>query len=279
MKTIVITGATSGIGLAVLKSALQKGYHVIGIGRSQEKMDRIQNELHTEHLTFLKADLMELEEIKQLGDEIKAYFMMHQSDYLYALINNAGCVRSWYSTNSMGYEQQFALNHLAGYALTSYLLPLLIQGQGRILFTSSGSHRHMKIHWNDLMFEKRYHPLLAYKQSKLCNVIMALILNHRYQDQGIHAYAVDPGLVYTEIGNKDTGGLVRLVWNFRKKKGVHPDQPAQTYLYLLDQENPPQGLYYKGFKSIKYNKQANLKNAERCILVSERLTNIKLGGS
>ena len=194
-----------------------------------------------------------------------------------ALISNAGCVRSWYMTTPEGYEHQFALNHLAGFLLTHELLPNLRKANGRILLTSSGSHRMMRMRWNDVMFEKRYHPLLAYKQSKLCNMLFARGLNDLYGDAGLHAYGVDPGLVRTDIGNKNTGGLVGYVWARRKKHGVDPDVPAQIYERLVTAE-PAHGCLCHDLSGVSTpSSEVNSVNAGRLFALSERLLNIKFG--
>ncbi len=91
-----------------------------------------------------------------------------ESGGLDALILNAGGVRSWYTTTAEGYEQQFALNYLSGVLLTHRLLDALMLRGGRVLWTGSGSHKHTHVHWDDIMLQKRYSCLMAYKQSKVC---------------------------------------------------------------------------------------------------------------
>ena len=176
-------------------------------------------------------------------------------------------------TTEDGYEQQFALNHLAGFLLTHELLPCLLKEGGRVIMTSSESHKNMRVRWSDVMMRKHYNPLLAYKQSKLCNMLFAKGLNDRYGARGLHAYGVNPGLVNTDIGNKTTG-IVDFVWKYRKRFGVHPSIPAQDYLYLCEQCEPPAGLYYHHGRSIKYNKQVTTENATRLFELSERLCGI-----
>lgn len=259
MQTIIVTGATSGIGLSVCNDLIKKNNRVIGISRSREKCSQLQIELREKYSTsevhFYDADLMQLSEVKRVSDEISGFLLEQCNGELNVLINNAGCVRSWYSTTLDGYEQQFALNHLASFALTHYMMPYLEKGKGKVIMTSSGSHKMMKIHWKDLMYSKTYNPLLAYKQSKLCNMLFALSLNEMYQDKGIKAYGVDPGLVKTNIGNKETGGVVNLVWSLRKKSGVSPDVPAKTYTWLCEQNNKPNGLYFYKCEEKPYSKQ------------------------
>jgi len=196
---------------------------------------------------------------------------------LYALINNAGCVRSWYSTTEDGYEQQFALNHLSPFLLTHYMLPYLQKGNGRILITASNSHKMMKMHWKDIMYKKRYNPLMVYKQSKLCNMLFAFALNDRFSSSGIHAYGIEPGLVNTDIGSKQTGVLVKLIWSLRKKSGVSPEIPAKTYGWICSRESAPQGLYYYLCQEQEYSRQVTRENADKLFRLSEQLCGITFG--
>lgn len=275
MKTIIVTGATSGIGFSVCKELIDADYYVIGIGHSTEKCSEAKNKLLESrvnaNIDFFTADLMQQSEVNRVSKILSAYLDEYCDGMLYALINNAGCVRSWYSTTEDGYEQQFALNHLASFLLTDALLPYLKKANGRILMTSSTSHKMMKMHWKDIMYKKGYNPLMVYKQSKLCNMLFAYALNDRYSAYGIHAYGIDPGLVKTDIGQKQTGGLVNFVWSIRKRSGVSPDVPAKTYVWICAQEETPQGLYYNQCKERKYSKQVTRVNADRLFRLSEQL--------
>lgn len=281
-KCVVITGATSGIGFSTIELLLQNGFKVIGVGHSKENCEAAHRKLIDKYpsadIIFFYGDMVQQQEVIQIANEIKKHLHENCNDELFALINNAGCVRSWYMTSNEGYEQQFALNHLAGFLLTHELLPSLILGKGRILFTSSDSHKMMKIRWKDLMFEKGYNPLLAYKQSKLCNMLFAYSLNEKYRSKGITAYGVDPGLVNTNIGNKNTGWVVNLIWSLRKKLGVDSIESAKTYLMLCMEETAPKELYFGLLKAQKYSKQVNKENADRLFSISEKLCNIKYQG-
>ncbi len=281
-KTIVVTGATSGIGYSVCELLLQNQFRVIGIGHSKENCEAAKNTLSKKipgaDITFFFGDMIQQQEVLRISSEIKDHLHKHCNSSLYALINNAGCVRSWYMTSDEGYEHQFALNHLAGFLLSHELLPFLMDGNGRILFTSSGSHTFMKMRWNDIMFERGYNPLLAYKQSKLCNMLTAYSLNEKYRSQGISAYGVDPGLVNTEIGMKNTIGLVKMVWSLRKKHGVSAGESAKTYLMLCMESTPLQGLYYSSLTEKQHSRQVNKQNSDRLFSLSEKLCNIKYSG-
>lgn len=280
MKAVVITGATSGIGLAVARELLEKKYGILGIGHRQENTKAVWQQLKEEFpdcfIWYTYGDLMQQSEVKRIAQQLRQVIQDDCQGQLNALINNVGCVRSWYATTQEGYEQQFALNHLAGFLLTHYLLPYLKKGKGKILFTGSASHKHMKMRWNDLMFQRRYHPLLAYKQTKLANLLFATALNERLQGDGVQAYVVDPGLVNTDIGLKETGGLVKAVWKMRKRGGVSARQAASTYRMLCEQLSPA-GLYYRFCKQEPYSKYVTKESAERLFSISEELCGISFG--
>ncbi len=277
-KYVVVTGATSGIGLAVCELLTEHGFGVIAVGRSTENCEkaerRIKSQLPDAQIVYFYGDLAHQSEVIGVADKIIAYLSEHADGALWGLINNAGCVRSRYMTSDEGYEQQFALNHLSGFLLSLKLMPQLQKGRGRILFTSSESHKAMKMRWHDLMFQKRYNPLMAYKQSKLCNVLTAFELNQRFCESGITAYAIDPGLVDTGIGCKETGSLVRFIWERRRKHGVAPEVPARTYLHLLSEDEHFPGLYFCGREPKGYSKEVNYANAKRLYEISEKLCGI-----
>lgn len=281
MKTIVITGATSGIGLESARLLAQKHFRVLGVGHSPENCKKAEASLldgnPDAEVAFFAADLLQRREVIRVAKELTEYLDAHCEGELYALINNAGCVRSWYMTTEEGYEQQFALNYLAGFLLTHELLPLLQKAGGRIIMTGSESHKGIKVRWNDVMLRNGYQPLTAYKQSKLCDILFARGINDRYAGTGIRAYTVDPGLVNTEIGSKRTAGIVRFFWERHKQHGVPPTVPAETYAFLCEQENAPSGLYYTLCRENRYSRQVTGQNADRLFALSERLCNVQFG--
>ncbi len=279
MKTVVITGATSGIGYATAKTLLQQGWHVLGVGRAQERCASAQAQLQAlipeASVQYFCADLMQQGESRRVAEEINEYLTAQAVEGLDALILNAGCARSWYATTAEGYEQQFALNYLSGVLLTHSLLPRLLLRKGRVLWTGSGSHKHTRVHWEDIMLQKHYNCLLAYKQSKLCGMLFAQAFNRRYAKLGARMYIVDPGLVNTDIGSKDTGGLVSWFWSLRKRGGRRPEIPAQTYAFLCNETPAPQELYFYACAPQRYSKFAdNAEDAERLFGLSETLCGI-----
>ena len=139
-KTIIITGATSGIGLETTRLLAGKGYCILAVGHSTancEKADRdIRFGIPDADISWFAGDLMQQREVVRVAGEIKKRLNENGTESLYALINNAGCARSRYMTTEDGYEQQFALNHLAGFRLTHELLPYLLKEGGRVIMTS-----------------------------------------------------------------------------------------------------------------------------------------------
>jgi len=200
------------------------------------------------------------EPVEDLVSRFRRHVLAEEAGGLDTLINNAGCVSAWYMTSEAGYEMQFAVNHLAPFLLTAELLPLLAQAPvGRVVTVSSNSHRRTEMHWPDVMYRRGYNTLWAYKQSKLANVLFTLELNRRLgQDAPVRAYAVDPGLVNTAIGEKGTPGLVQAFWKARRRGGTPPDLPAATIAFLM--LNPSlhaaDGLYWKNCSPKKPGRSA-----------------------
>ncbi|MFA5381082.1 MAG: SDR family NAD(P)-dependent oxidoreductase [Candidatus Izemoplasmatales bacterium] len=275
-KTVLITGATSGIGLATAKQLLREGYSVIGVGSLPERCEAAKQTILAEmpdaDITFFSANLSVLKEVSDLGKRIGDYLKTEKQGKLYCLINNAGGVRTKYQTTPEGFEYTFALNHLSGFLLSYLMVPYLMKGI--IIFTSSYAHYHTKIHWHDIMYQKWYFVLPAYKQSKLANVMTAKTFNDKLANLGIRSFAVDPGLVRTTIGEKGMKGIALWAWLLRKRSGTSADVPAKTYLFLC-KNSQIEGLYFKNSKAVNYNHQVdNNDQTERLFALSEKMCNI-----
>jgi NAD(P)-dependent dehydrogenase (short-subunit alcohol dehydrogenase family) len=281
-KTIVVTGATSGIGLATAGALARRGGFVIGVGRSQARCQEAENFIKSNYpkadLLYLVADLSSLKQVKRLAAEVKRVTASRDGS-LDVLINNAGTFCSWYATSAEGHEMQLAVNHLAPFLLTHELLPLLRKAPAaRIITVSSGSHYGTWINWRDLQLRRHYNCLWAYKRSKLANVLFTAELNRRLKEEDrIRAYAVDPGLVNTEMGLKATVGLATWIWKKRRHKGVSVEEGAATSVFLATEDlGDTQDIYWKKCQPKKSSRYSlSEAHAKRLWELSERMCGIK----
>ncbi len=284
-KCIVITGATSGIGLAAAKGIASEGHLVIGVARSEQKAkasrEAILQAFPAAKVTYLLADLSSQQEVRTLAENIQKILTKHGQESIDVLINNAGAVTSWFTLTEDGYELQFAVNHLAPFLLTNLLLAHLKKSpSGRILTVTSGSHRHTRMHWKDVMLRRHYNTLKAYKQSKMANVLFTYELNRKLeQESNIQAIAIDPGLVNTKIGTKGTNGFVNWFWNKRRRKGVAPEIAAETIIHLACRRYLPEAdsCYWKGCRPIQPSRYARRdKEAKQLWVLSNHLCGLEL---
>lgn len=263
-KVVMITGSTSGIGLAVAKNLAKKGYDIIGVGRSEGKCYNAIKEIRKENadvdVRYFLADLSLQSEIRRMCKEVSCYIDQNYEGRLDCLVNNAGTFTTYYTLTNEGFETQFAVNHLSHFLITELMMPMLEKSDSpKVLTTSSNSHYGAKIDFDNLMLNKNYNQLRAYKRTKLMNVLFTYELNKRYQYvHNFAAYAVDPALVNTSMGEKHTSGLAKLVWSIRKHKGVSPEEGARTIVYLVSEHkhDKNQGFYYKNCQYKTPNKRA-----------------------
>jgi NAD(P)-dependent dehydrogenase (short-subunit alcohol dehydrogenase family) len=249
----VVTGATSGIGLAALRALAGRGMFVIGVGRSERRCRDAENaarkDMNTDKVKYLRADLASLRAVSDLARAIGTVAATENEGTLDVLVHNAASVMDRYVETEDGIEMQFAVNHLAAFLLARELLPLLQRSaSGRIITVSSASHRHSRIDREDVMLRANYGCLRAYKQSKFANILFASELNRRLAPKSrIRAFAVDPGLANTRIGEKHTGGLTKLFWKIWRRFGKTAENGAKTIVFLATSKAlaEPHAVYWK----------------------------------
>lgn len=280
-KTIVMTGATSGIGLAAAEQLARRGDFVIGVGRSPERCRQAESHLRAIHpngeAVYLVADLSLQSQVRDLAARIRETLAERGRAPLDALVNNAGTFTYWLALTAEGYETQWAVNYLAAFLLTRELLPLLQAAPaGRVVTVSSASHYGVKLDWKDLQLRRRYNGLRAYGQTKLAGVLFTLELNRRLgEGSSVRAFAADPGLVKTEIGFKGTPGIVSFVWNLRRSGGISAEESARGIVYLATepsiQDSPD--IYWKHARPLKPSRQGlDAPSAGRLWDISEKMT-------
>ena len=238
-KVFVVTGATSGIGLAAARQLLELGDSVIGIGRSAERCREQEERLRERilpgaHVRLLTADLSLQSEVLRAAREIEATLGQWQCSCLDGLINNAATVPFWQTFTPEGFDLQWAVNHLAPFLLTAQLLPLLKRApMARVVTVSSASHYGAKLNWDDIQLRRHYNPLRAYGQTKLANVLFTLELDRRLRKRSsVRAFAADPGLVNTELGLKSNSFLARWAWDLRRRGGITSEESARGVVFL-----------------------------------------------
>jgi len=282
-KTVLVTGATSGIGLATAVKFAQEGAYVIGAGRSEKRIQEAKDSiLHIKadaKIEFLKADLGYQHQVINLGENAQKQLANWGINHLDILINNAGLYLEHKRSNDKNIEMTFAVNHLASFVLTYQLLPWLAKSsQGRVITMSSYAHRTVPINLKRISNPWPYIGLLAYKRSKLCNILFTSELNRRYQN--IEAFAVDPGLVNTGIGSKSDPGISDLVWRFHRKSGTDTSIPVKTLLLLSDPKKSSlsNGNYYRDCLPQSPSRAARKENLARELWeLSSQLTGIYWG--
>ncbi|MBI4731708.1 MAG: SDR family NAD(P)-dependent oxidoreductase [Chloroflexi bacterium] len=247
-KTYLITGATSGIGLAAAEELARRGANVLGVGHSAERCAEAEGRLVAleggGQVWMGVADLSVQAEVRKLAGMVR-----ERVAALDGLVNNAGTFTYRRAATREGFEMQWAVNHLAPFLLTRELLPLLQAPPfARVVTVSSGSHYHTHLRWNDLQLRRGYNGLLAYKQTKLCNVLFTAELNRRLgSDSTVRAFAADPGLVFTDMGFKGNPLLMRWVWARRRRGGIPPEESAQGVVFLAVEPSiqGSQEIYWK----------------------------------
>ncbi|HUO92673.1 MAG TPA: SDR family oxidoreductase [Rhizomicrobium sp.] len=270
-KTVVITGATSGIGEVAADRLAAKGARIVFIARDQKRGEETLKHLNAiapgrVHRAFY-ADLSRLSEMKRVGAEIAA-----AEPKIDVLINNAGAAFMSRQVTEDGLEKTFALNHMSYFVLTHLLRPR-IPPDGRIVSTASTAHRGAHIDFSDLQAEKRYSGFSVYGRSKLCNILFTRELAKRLAGTGITANCLHPGFVATRFGNAN-GGLFAIALGLAKNFALSPEQGAETIIYLASSPDVESktGLYFDKCKPVTPSREAqNDADAKRLWDVSAKI--------
>ena len=227
-KTVIITGATSGIGEVAAIHLAEQGARIVFTARDKARADETMVKLrkanpaanHAVHM----ADLSTLAEMKRVGT------ILAQEPQIDVLVNNAGALFNKRQETADGLEMTFALNHMGYFVITNILLPRLKPG-ARIVTVASNAHRGAKLKFDDLQSTRGYVGFPVYSKSKLANILFNRELARR-TPQGVTANALHPGFVATRFGD-NSGGLMRTVLKVAKPIGaISPEEGAKTIIYL-----------------------------------------------
>lgn len=235
-KTVIVTGANSGIGKALAGELLKLQARVIMACRDQRSAEEAAQEIKTQagpeqgEVVIKHLDLASLRSVRKFCEEIK-----EEESKIDVLINNAGIYQCPYTKTEDGFEMQLSVNHLGHFLLTHLLLDLLkTSAPSRIVVVSSKLYKYGHINFDDLNSENNYDKAFCYSQSKLANLLFTLELARQLEGTGVTVNALTPGIVRTRLGRHvEIPFLAKPLFNLASMVFFKsPLEGAQTPLYL-----------------------------------------------
>ncbi len=253
-RTIVITGASDGIGAAAARLLSAAGHHVAVVGRSPEKTAKVAREVGGDHFV---ADFTRLADVRRLAAELD-----HAYPRIDVLANNAGGILGDRTKTADGHERTLQVNHLAPFLLTGLLLDKLLASRASVIQTSSAGARlfgHLDL--DDLDHDRDFTPHRAYGTAKLENILFTTELHRRFHDQGLSSAAFHPGVVATSFGTESTSLLRPLYQNRIGKLVLATPERGAAQLVRFAQTEPGVGwqsgeYYERGRVARRVNPQA-----------------------
>lgn len=276
-KTILITGATNGIGKAAAIKFAESAKSIAFTYRNEELAEDLKNEMQKINpnlsINSFFCDFSVQDSIRECADKIK-----NDLKAIDLLINNAGVVNTEYSETIDGIENTFAVNHLGYFLFTNLLLDLIKkESESRIINVSSAAHHFVKgMQWDDINYKDDFKMgLKAYGQSKLGNILFTKQLAKKLQKDSVTVNAIHPGGVNTSLGNQNNSLLGRVLKIILKPFFRSPLKGANTIIYLAEIDGLSiTGAYWvdgRVAKTSHYSK--NEAEAEKLWRLSEKLVN------
>jgi len=256
-KTVLVTGATGGIGRATAMGLAAIGANVAITGRDRARTEGAAREIRAAgggQVDLFVADLSSQCEVRRLAAE-----MLQACPRIDALVNNVGGYWNTRHVTADGLERTFALNHLAPFLLTNLLLNRLKQSApARVITVASNAHATGQIDFDDLQGERSYSGSRAYNQSKLANILFTYELARRLRASKVTANALHPGVVNTSFGAEDPRGIQRLIIPFARPFLKTPVQGAATSIHLASAADLEQvtGRYFANIKPKRSSKRS-----------------------
>jgi len=227
-KTVVITGATSGIGAVAARHLARQGARIIIVARDRQRAEVTLRDLHNANArqahTAFYADLSRLAQMKRVAAEIAS-----AEPRIDVLMNNAGLICSRNRKTEDGLELMFATNHMSYFVLTDLLLERLRTSGGRIVSTASEAHRRGQLDFDHLQELK---GSAGYGTTKLCNILFTRELARRLAGSGVTANCLHPGFVATRFGDNAGGALRTGLAVAKRLFALSAEEGAKTMVYL-----------------------------------------------
>jgi retinol dehydrogenase-12 len=229
-RTVLISGASSGIGFESALGLARLGAEIVMVGRDEQRTaqaaEQIRSQTGSSSVSYLLADLSSIKDVRRVAQEFKDKYKK-----LDVLLNNAGAVFLRRMVSIDGYEMTLALNHLNYYLLTSLLLDLLKAGpSGRVVNVASRAHTRGHVNFDDLQSQRGYNGMRAYGASKLMNVLFTYELARRLQGTNVTANCLHPGFVASNFAGNN-GWFVRTAMKFMAGR-IPVQDGAKCSIYL-----------------------------------------------
>uniref|UniRef100_T1J5Y9 Retinol dehydrogenase 13 n=1 Tax=Strigamia maritima TaxID=126957 RepID=T1J5Y9_STRMM len=250
-KTVIITGANSGIGLETAKELARRGGRIFMACRDLAKCElarqRVIDATQSETVFCRVCDLASLHSVRKFAHKFN-----REEPNLHLLINNAGVLGTPKTLTEDGFELQLGTNFIGHFVLTNMLLDKMKEtGPSRIINLTSATHVEGKMNFEDLNGDENYDPIAAYNQSKLANILFTRELARRLKDWCVTSYVVSPGFVYTDLFRHMSFKQNRVFEHFAHPLMLiflrSPLQGVQTTLYcaLAPELEKISGHYYE----------------------------------
>ena len=244
-KNCIITGGTSGLGLALVKKFIDNNFFIHIIAKDNKKIRKLTDyfyERNIKSFKFYQADLAEKSELDKVILQIK------NLERIDVLINNAGALFLKREVNSKGIEKTFAINYLSHFYLTISLIDVIKKTKNsRLVNISSVAHKFAKLNLNDMSFLKNYNGYVAYFNSKLMNLLFSYKIDRIYHNY-INCYAINPGWLNTNFGNNNQSNIRFLLDFVRDKFATKPSYVANKIFNICTNE---EYLKYSGKYFVK----------------------------
>ncbi|RMG80411.1 MAG: SDR family oxidoreductase [Bacteroidetes bacterium] len=250
-KTYLITGANAGAGFEATRILLSKGAEVVMLNRNEQKSDKAIADLKAQFgtdakVSFIKMDLASLASVRNAAKEV-----LKTVPKIDALICNAAVAQiAKQELTEDGFESQLGINHYGHFLLMNLLFDKIEQSKGRIVVVGSEGYKMglKTIRFEDMNFDKNYHPNVTYCHSKLAQLMTAYELQRRIKkaNTSVKVYACHPGASKTSLIDKNTPLATRIIWSVLSRtplvqsaeKGAYPEVMCAT------EENLEQAAYY-----------------------------------